>query len=106
LIFIFGEIVYGGHIVNDIDRILANAYLKNMMVDELFDDLELFPYLDPKMTHLSFKVTAQSSYDKYYEYIEQSLNVETPLAYGLHPNAEIGFRTAQCELLFNTLVEL
>jgi dynein heavy chain len=58
LIFIFGEIVYGGHIVNDIDRILANAYLKNMMVDELFDDLELFPYLDPKMTHLSFKVTA------------------------------------------------
>lgn len=58
LIFIFGEIVYGGHIVNDIDRILANAYLKNCMVDELFDDLELFPYLDPKMSHLSFKVTA------------------------------------------------
>lgn len=28
------------------------------------------------------------------------------MAYGLHPNAEIGFRTAQCELLFNTLVEL
>lgn len=76
------------------------------MVDELFDDLELFPYLDPKMTHLSFKVTAQSSYDKYYEYIEGSLHIETPIAYGLHPNAEIGFRTAQCELLFNTLVEL
>jgi hypothetical protein len=38
--------------------------------DELFDDLELFPFLDPKMTHLSFKCTAQSSYDKYYEYIE------------------------------------
>jgi len=31
LIFIFGEIMYGGHIVDGIDRILCNAYLKNIM---------------------------------------------------------------------------
>ncbi len=31
---------------------------------------------------------------------------ETPLAYGLHPNAEIGFRTTQCDYLFSILVEL
>lgn len=63
------------------------------MHDELFDDLELFPFLDPKQSQYSFKCTAQSSYDKYYEYIEASLSTETPIAYGLHPNAEIGFRT-------------
>ena len=28
------------------------------------------------------------------------------MAYGLHPNAEIGFRTTQCNMLFNTLLEL
>ena len=28
LIYIFGEIMYGGHIVNDWDRILCNAYLE------------------------------------------------------------------------------
>jgi len=28
---------------------------------------------------------------------------ETPMAYGLHPNAEIDFRTKQCTALFGTL---
>lgn len=30
---------------------------------------------------------------------------ETPLAFGLHPNTEIGYRTQQCEDLFQTLLE-
>ena len=30
---------------------------------------------------------------------------ETPLAFGLHPNTEIGYRTQQCEDLFKTLME-
>lgn len=46
------------------------------------------------------------TYEKYIEYIETTLVQETPLAYGLHPNAEIGFRTNQCIRLFATLVEL
>jgi dynein heavy chain len=28
------------------------------------------------------------------------------LAYGLHPNAEIGFRTTQCNNLFQTLLDI
>lgn len=44
-----------------------------------------------------------TTHEKYIEHIDQ-LSVETPLAYGLHPNAEIGFRTNQCNSLFNTLV--
>ncbi len=47
-----------------------------------------------------------SPYEKYIEYIETQLQQETPIAYGLHPNAEIGFRTAQCISLFNLLIEL
>jgi len=34
------------------------------------------------------------------------LPAETPLAFGMHPNAEIDFRTNQCVQLFKTLVEL
>lgn len=29
--YIFGEIMYGGHIVNDFDRLLANTYLDHIM---------------------------------------------------------------------------
>ena len=35
-----------------------------------------------------------------------ALRADTPLAFGLHPNAEIGFRTAQAEQLFASLVQL
>lgn len=41
--FLFGEIMYGGHIVEDWDRRLANAYLTSFMRDELLDSLEFFP---------------------------------------------------------------
>ena len=42
--YIFGEIIYGGHIVDDFDRLLANTYLDYFMKDELLDELELYPY--------------------------------------------------------------
>ena len=104
LIYIFGEIMYGGHIVDDWDRILCRAYLDQIMNENLFDELELFPFIEGK--NLSFRVPSPSTYDKYLEHIETSLTQETPLAYGLHPNAEIGFRTFQCSNLFNTLIEV
>jgi dynein heavy chain len=65
--------MYGGHIVDDIDRRLCTSYLYYLMVDELFDDLELFPYLDPKMSHLSFKVPGQNPWEKYLEIIDIGL---------------------------------
>ena len=46
-----------------------------------------------------------TNYEKYLEHIE-TLGAETPLAYGLHPNSEISFRTTQCNLLFSTLLEI
>ena len=89
--YIFGEIMYGGHIVDDWDRRLCMSYLDNVMHEGLFDELELFPFIEGK--NLSFKVPAPNNYEKYIEHIEQVLTQETPLAYGLHSNAEIGFRT-------------
>jgi len=89
--YIFGEIMYGGHVVDDLDRRLVNAYLENIMHYGIFDELELIPYAEGK--NVSFKVPAPNNYDKYVEHIEVSLVSETPLYYGLHPNAEIGFRT-------------
>merc|ERR1712153_286361 len=46
------------------------------------------------------------SYDKYAEYIETDTPAETPLAFGMHPNAEIDFRTMQCMTLFKLLQEI
>eukprot|EP00828_Plagiopyla_frontata_P040725 TRINITY_DN55_c0_g1_i5.p1 TRINITY_DN55_c0_g1~~TRINITY_DN55_c0_g1_i5.p1 ORF type:complete len:913 (-),score=135.15 TRINITY_DN55_c0_g1_i5:161-2899(-) len=107
LIYIFGEIMYGGHIVDDWDRRLCLGYLDNIMDEKLFDEFELFPFIDPK-SGLSFRVPAPNTYEKFYEHIETNLGTsnESPLYYGLHPNTEIGFSTTQCNVLFSTLIEL
>jgi dynein heavy chain len=41
--YIFGEIMYGGHIVEDWDRRLAGAYLLKYFNEGLLEGLEMFP---------------------------------------------------------------
>jgi len=102
--YIFGEIMYGGHIVDNKDRILCAAYLDNIMKQDLLEEAELFPFCEGNA--VSFKCPSPTTYDKYIEYIDTECPPETPLAFGMHPNAEIDFRTKQCEELFMTLQEI
>jgi dynein heavy chain len=64
----------------------------------------MFPFIEGKS--ISFKTPTPLSHEGYIKYIEQELPPETPLGYGMHPNAEIDFRTKQCEQLFAVLVDL
>jgi len=41
---IFGEILYGGHLVHDRDRTMCTTYLLVSMVDELLDETEMVLY--------------------------------------------------------------
>jgi len=52
----------------------------------------LFPFCEGKKG-LGFKCPSPTSFDKYLEHIKKGLKEETPVAYGLHSNAEIDFRT-------------
>lgn len=102
--YIFGEIMYGGHIVDDLDRKLCMSYLDYLMTEQLLDEAELLPYVEGK--NISFKVPTVMPYDKYIEYIEQQLPPETPLAFGMHPNAETDYATSRCNILMKTMQEL
>ncbi|KAK9866454.1 hypothetical protein WJX84_011662 [Apatococcus fuscideae] len=87
--YIFGEIMYGGHIVEDWDRRLASAYLSKYFNESLLEGMELFPaFTTPPSSSNHRQVT---------EYIDETMPPETPLAFGLHPNAEIGFKLREAE---------
>ena len=103
--YIFGEIMYGGHIVNDFDRLMCNTYLEFFLKDELLDETELFPFNEEEK-NVSFSTPAPTTYDKYLEHIDTGLTSETPIAFGLHPNAEIDFRTTQSNRILLTILEL
>ncbi|KAG9396803.1 Dynein heavy chain and region D6 of dynein motor [Carpediemonas membranifera] len=95
--YLFGEIIYGGHVSNDWDRRVVNTYLDVYMQDTLFEDFELCP---------GFKAPPAISYDEYVAYIEEQLPEESPKMFGLHPNAELGFLTEQSGEMFNTILAM
>eukprot|EP00304_Pavlova_gyrans_P007309 CAMPEP_0206033414 /NCGR_PEP_ID=MMETSP1466-20131121/638_1 /ASSEMBLY_ACC=CAM_ASM_001126 /TAXON_ID=44452 /ORGANISM="Pavlova gyrans, Strain CCMP608" /LENGTH=2403 /DNA_ID=CAMNT_0053407607 /DNA_START=23 /DNA_END=7231 /DNA_ORIENTATION=+ len=95
--YIFGEIMYGGHITDNWDRRLCMAYLSTYIKNELNEGLELFP---------GFATPPPMSHKEYTEYVVEQLEQETPAAYGLHPNSEINFMTKQADELFRAVAEL
>lgn len=99
--YIFGEIMYGGHIVDDWDRKLSKAYLDYLMHDALLDEAELVPFSDK----VSVKSPSAGPHERFLQYIDQFPS-ETPVMFGLHPNAEIGFRTSQSDNVLGILKRL
>ncbi|XP_065418969.1 dynein axonemal heavy chain 17 isoform X1 [Chrysemys picta bellii] len=96
--YLFGEIMYGGHITDDWDRRLCRTYLREYIrVEMLEGEMALAP---------GFLVPPNSDYKGYHEYIDENLPPESPYLYGLHPNAEIGFLTVTSEKLFRTVLEM
>jgi len=53
-----------------------------------------------------FVVPPNTDYKSYHKYIDEFLLPESPVLYGLHPNAEIGTLTTRSENLFQTLMEM
>ena len=102
--YIFGEIMYGGHIVNDFDRLIANNYLEHFLRDELLEEMELFPFA--KDEKASFKTPNPTTFDRYLEHIDQNFPSETPVALGLHPNAAIQTASEASDKLMTLLLEL
>jgi dynein heavy chain len=95
--YIFGEIMYGGHITDAWDRRTCNTYLNVFQNEKLFDGLEFAPgFKSPSPDKLQ--------YVDYINYIDTSMPPESPPLFGLHPNTEIGYLTSSAEsLLFNVL---
>lgn len=94
--YIFGEIMYGGHITDHWDRITNNTYLSSIFTSEILSGKELTA---------GFKCpdAMAFTYTKYSNYIESELPLEAPGVYGLHPNAEIGYLVDASNDLFLTI---
>lgn len=97
--YLFGEIMYGGHITDFFDRRTNNTYLSVIFNDKLLQKGDLAPRLKSPDATLW-------SYSMYEELIVKNLPPESPGIYGLHPNAEIGFLTSKTENLFQTILRL
>ena len=103
--YIFGEIMYGGHIINELDRLVSAEYLEFYMREELLAEMSLVPFNTDGIS--GFRAPPSTyTHDRVLEHIEEEFSDETPSVFGLHPNAEIGYRTQQCGDLLRTMLTL
>uniref|UniRef100_A0A3B4AB50 Dynein axonemal heavy chain 11 n=1 Tax=Periophthalmus magnuspinnatus TaxID=409849 RepID=A0A3B4AB50_9GOBI len=98
LCYLFGEIMYGGHITDDWDRRVCRTYLQELMNPKMFEgELLLCP---------GFPSPPIMDYSGYHSYIDEHLPCENPTLYGLHPNAELECLTVTSDHLLRTMFEL
>jgi len=91
--------MYGGHITDAWDRRTCNVYLLVLLRPALFEGMELGPkFKSPNPTEFD--------YAKYLHYTQNEMPPETPPAFGLHPNAEIGYLTNATNGLFSTIAQI
>jgi dynein heavy chain len=97
--YLFGEIMYGGHITDSWDRRTCNTYLSVLVNEKLFDKMELGPgFRSPDSSTLDF--------EGYAAFVEHTLPADSPSMFGLHPNAEIGYLTNWTASIFNNILSL
>jgi len=99
--YLYGEIMYGGHITDDWDRRTNSTYLKVLVKPEIMQGMPMtctvqggFRSPDPN----------KFGRDQYIDYVETKLPTENPAMFGLHANAEIGYLTNTGEKLFQTIL--
>jgi dynein heavy chain len=97
--YLYGEVMYGGHITDNWDRRTNNTYLKVIIQPKIMENMNLtlapgFRSPDP----VKFQRT------NYVTFVEEKLPPEIPQMFGLHPNAEIGYLTNLGETLFSTIL--
>jgi len=98
--YIFGEIMYGGHITDFWDRRTNNTYLQVSFTPELLQQGVLgFGFHSPDAkTH--------THRDMYVRHLKDKLPPESPLIYGLHMNSEIAYLNSATTALVSTILRL
>jgi dynein heavy chain len=85
--------------------LLCNTYLEFFLREELLDEMELYPF-NESFPEEHFRTPPVLAYEQYFEYIDSEMPGESPVAFGMHPNAEIAVKTTQSDFLFQYVLEL
>jgi dynein heavy chain len=94
LSFMVGEVVYGGHVTDNLDRQVVNAYLATFLRDELLDEMPLC---------VGFSTTpanGRTTMEAYRQHIHDALPPESPLLLAMPPSAETALLLDEADQLF------
>ena len=102
--YLIGEAMYGGRVTDSYDRRVINTYLEEYLGDFLFDKFQPFHFYVDK--DVDYAIPEYGNKANYTSGIDTLPLVQTPVVFGLHPNADISFYTSSTKELWANLVDL
>ena len=91
------EVQYGGKITDDWDRRLFNTYGQAWLVPAILDAQFRF--------HEGYQIPQGAEVDAFRKAIETLPLIDNTNLFGLHPNADIAFRTRQTSMVIPTMLD-
>lgn len=98
------EVQYGGRITDNLDRELFNTYGDLWLHDTLIAPNSQYKFV-PTIPDSHYEVPASPEHAKYISEIDQMPDRDSPIAFGLHPNADLTFRLKESLEMINTLID-
>ena len=110
IMYLIGEVTYGGSIVDETDRIVMNSTLSKFINDTLFDKLkdedgkELNQEIEFKFG--DYMIPAYKTLLEYQNYIKTLPNTDDPQIFGLNDNANIVYQLKESDSFLNNLTSI
>jgi len=100
LVYVTGQINYGGRVTDDLDRRCLMSILKKYYLPDILDDAYKFT---PSGTYYAPSDPALTGVREYLDGLPLS---EAPEVFGMHPNANITFQVQETKKLLDTVLSI
>jgi dynein heavy chain len=103
LVFVFGQINYGGRVTDDNDRTCLMAILKNFVCAESLEDGYTF---SGSGTYCFPDNIEDCTVQEIRAYVDSLPLTEHPEVFGMHENANISFQQQESDVILSTVLEV
>jgi len=100
--YMVAEVQYGGRITDDMDRELFVTYAARWLCDEIFNPAFAF---NPYQSDYSYRIPSGLDIAAYRCAIDTIPAVDSPMIFGLHPNADLTYRLKEASEMLTTIIE-
>lgn len=100
--YMVAEAQYGGRITDDLDRELFNTYAAKWFCEDIFKSsfqFNNYPW------DFNYKIPEGIEITQFRDAIETIPPVDSPLIFGLHPNADLTYRLKEAAEMITTIIE-
>ena len=98
VIFLTGDITYGGRVTDDLDRRLLLTTLKKFYAKNILNDRFRFCAFE------EYSIPKECNRNIYLEFVQNLPNNDNPQIFGLHENANISYQRQEAEKIMKTIV--